>query len=150
MVINKIINQPYQSIATHLAGGPLDTVFAQLLELLLQKNTTLRASMDEILSQPVVMERIRALFEAHPTLYQEDRVLYPGSPSLNNLGSPQIRKREELRKSGGGIKQNNIFYLIQQAKNAKTSSTEAKPKDESPAQKATIDFQAPKVDERPP
>lgn len=68
--------------------------------------------MDEILSQPVVKERARALFKEYPSLYEEDRALIQGSPSIESLRSPQMSKRDDIRKSGGGIKQNNIFYLI--------------------------------------
>jgi hypothetical protein len=106
--------------------------------------------MDEILSQPVVIDRVRALFEAHPTLYQEEAVLNLGSPGLGSLRSPQMSKRDDIRKNGGNIKQNNIFYLIQQAKNAKTSDLKPKEEGSVSTQKVKIDLHVSKVDERPP
>jgi hypothetical protein len=49
-------------------------IFSNLLDMLLQKTTALRATMDEILALPQVNFKVRSLVSARPDLYSDSDV----------------------------------------------------------------------------
>ncbi|CDW79259.1 protein kinase domain containing protein [Stylonychia lemnae] len=65
-VINKIIYQPYIEL-----NKDYEPIFHKLLDMLLQKNTILRASIDEVLSLPQIQHQVQKIHADNPNQYQE-------------------------------------------------------------------------------
>ena len=85
VVINKICYHKYPELS-----NDFEEVFHQLLEMLLQKQAPLRASIDEVLTLPSLQTIIKKVQSDNPGFYEEDNTYFKKQAiTQHDLDSPQ-------------------------------------------------------------